>query len=73
MLNLLSILIGAFALMMGVVAFIPLVGWLNWAVIPIAFIGLAVGVVSKRTSGRNLNVVVIIVCALRLMLGGGIF
>ena len=73
MLNLLSILIGAFALMMGVVAFIPLVGWLNWAVIPIAFIGLALGVVSKRTSGRNLNIVVIIVCALRLMLGGGIF
>lgn len=73
MLNIVSIIIGAFALMLGVLAFMPLVGWLNWAVIPIAFIGLAVGVVSKRTSGRNLNVVVIIVCALRLMLGGGIF
>jgi len=73
MLNIVSIIIGAFALMLGVVAFIPLVGWLNWAVIPIAFIGLAIGVMSKRTSGRNLNVVVIIVSALRLMLGGGIF
>ena len=73
MLNIISIIIGAVALLLGVVAFMPLLGWMNWLVIPIAIVGLGVGVVSKRRSGTNLNIAVIIVCALRLMLGGGIF
>jgi hypothetical protein len=72
MLNLLSIVIGLFALVWALIAFLPLIGALNWIIIPIAVLGLAIGVLSSRTSGRNLNLVVIVVATLRLMLGGGI-
>ncbi|NUT00923.1 MAG: hypothetical protein HOP96_08125 [Sphingomonas sp.] len=72
MLNVVSLLIGAVALVCAVVAFVPLLGWLNWIiVIPLALIGAGVGVVSKGTSGRNLNLFVIVVGIVRLMLGGG--
>lgn len=73
MLNIISLLVGVAALFMAAFAFIPLLGWMNWFVIPVAIVGLGVGVVSKRRSGTNLNIAVIIICALRLMLGGGIF
>jgi hypothetical protein len=73
MLNIVSILIGIFALLSAAFAFIPLLGWMNWLVIPIAIVGLGVGLVSGRRSGTNLNIAVIIICVLRLMLGGGIF
>ena len=72
MLNLASLLIGAVALLCALVAFIPLLGWLNWLIIPFAILGLALGVVSRGSSGRNLNLVVIAVGVIRLMMGGGI-
>jgi hypothetical protein len=71
--NLVSLLIGALALILAVPAFFPFLGWLNWAVVPIALIGLGIGVASRKTSGRNLNLVVIVIGVLRLMLGGGFF
>ena len=37
-----------------------------------ALIGAGVGVISKSTAGRNLNLFVIVVGIVRLMLGGGI-
>jgi hypothetical protein len=73
MLNIASLVIGAFALLLAIPAFLPLLGWANWIVIPIAVVGLALGAMSDRTSGRNLNIVVIVVGTLRLMLGGGFF
>lgn len=73
MLNLLSLIVGAVALLLAIPAFIPLFGWLNWFVVPMALIGLGLGVVSRSKSGRNLNLVVIVIAVLRLMLGGGIF
>jgi hypothetical protein len=72
MLNLLSLLVGAVALVLGILAFFPLLGWAYWVIIPIALVGLGLGVVSRRKSGRNLNLVVIVVGVIRLMLGGGI-
>ena len=72
MLNLVSILIGVVTLALGLVAFIPLLGWMNWLVIPIGIVGAAVGALSSSNGGRNLNVILIIIFALRLMLGGGI-
>jgi len=72
MLNLVSIIIGLVSLVFVAIAFLPLLGWANWLVIPLAIIGAAVGALSRRTSGRNLNIFVIIVGILRLMLGGGI-
>jgi len=72
MLNLVSILIGLVTLALGLVAFVPLLGWMNWLVIPIGIVGAAVGALSSSNGGRNLNVILIIIFALRLMLGGGI-
>jgi hypothetical protein len=73
MLNLVSMIIGIVALLLAVVAFLPLLGWANWLIIPLALIGAAVGMASSSNAGRNLNLFVIVVGVLRLMLGGGIF
>lgn len=72
MFNIVSLIIGVVALLCAVVAFIPLLGWLNWLIIPLALIGAGVGVISKSKAGRNLNLFVIVVGVVRLMLGGGI-
>ena len=72
MLNLVSLIIGAVALVCVAIAFIPLLGWANWLIIPLAVIGAGIGAVSNSTSGRNLTLVVILIGAVRLMLGGGI-
>ena len=72
MLNLVSLLIGALAFVLALVAFIPFLGWANWLIIPLAIVGAGVGMISGSTSGRNLNLFVIVVGALRLMLGGGL-
>jgi len=72
MFNLVSLIIGAVALILAVVAFLPLLGWANWLIIPLAIIGAAVGMIATAKSGRNLNLFVILVGIVRLMLGGGI-
>jgi hypothetical protein len=72
MFNLLSLIVGVVALLLAVVGFVPLLGWLNWFIIPIAIIGAGLGVISKSTSGRNLNLFVIVVGIIRLSIGGGI-
>lgn len=72
MLNIVSLIIGAVALVCTAVAFIPLLGWANWLIVPLAVIGAGIGAMSSSTSGRNLNLVVIVIGVLRLMLGGGI-
>jgi hypothetical protein len=72
MLNLVSLLIGLVALLGAVIAFIPLLGWLYWIVIPIAVVGLALGAASSHNAGRNLNLVVVIVGVIRLIIGHGI-
>ena len=72
MFNVVSLIIGAVALLLALIALIPLLGWANWFIIPLAIIGAGVGMVGKGTTGRNLNIFVIVVGVLRLMLGGGI-
>ena len=72
MLNIGSLVIGAIALVLAVFAFIPLLGWANWVIVPFAVVGLALGAMSDKTSGRNLNIVVVVIGVIRLMLGGGI-
>jgi hypothetical protein len=70
--NVLSTIIGIVALIIALVGFIPLLGWLNWFAIPIAVVGLVSGLLSKETSGRNINLVVLALAMIRLALGGGI-
>lgn len=72
MLNLFSILVGLVTLALGLVAFVPLLGWLNWLVLPIGIVGLALGALSSHRGGRNLNAVLLVVFGLRLFVGGGI-
>ena len=67
-----SLIIGLVALICALVAFLPLLGWLNWLIIPLAVVGAALGLISRGTAGRNLNLLVIVVGVVRLMLGGGI-
>jgi hypothetical protein len=73
MFNVASLIVGFVALIGALVAFLPLLGWLNWLIIPVAIVGAGLGVISRGTAGRNLNLLVIVVGAIRLMLGGGIF
>ena len=72
MFNFASLIIGIVALVCAMVAFIPFLGILNWLIIPLAMIGAAVGMISRSTAGRNLNLFVIVIGVVRLMLGGGI-
>lgn len=73
MLNFLSLFVGFIALGLAVFAFLPFLGWANWAIIPLAMVGLGLGVFSSGTAGRNLNLVVIAIGAFRLFMGGGVF
>jgi hypothetical protein len=72
MFNILSLLIGAVALLLAIPAFLPLLGWMNWVVVPLALLGAGIGVISKSKGGRNLNLVVLIIAIGRLILGGGL-
>ena len=73
MLNIVSLVIGAVALLLVIPAFLPLLGIANWFIIPIALLGAGIGIASRKTSGRNLNLFVLVVAIIRLMLGGGLF
>ena len=70
--NIMSVIAGLMALMIALVGFIPLLGWLNWFVIPLAVVGLVLGFLSRKTSGRNINLVVLALAIIRLALGGGL-
>lgn len=72
MFNIVSLGIGGVALILALIAFIPLLGWANWFIIPLAVIGLVFGLMSRGRSGQTLNLVVIVVGVVRLMLGGGL-
>jgi hypothetical protein len=73
MLNILSILIGLVSLIFVIPGIIPLLGALNWLAIPITVVGLVVGMLSSSNTGRNLNIVLLIIAAVRLSMGGGLF
>ena len=70
--NTISVIIGIVALLGALVGFIPFLGLLNWLVIPLAAVGLVVGFLSDRTSGRNINLVVLLLAIFRLTIGFGI-
>jgi hypothetical protein len=74
MLNLLSILIGIVAFLIALVGVIPFpfLPLVNWVALPIAVVGAAIGVVSSRNTGRNLNLLVCLISGVRLFLTGGL-
>ena len=63
------------------IAFIPLLGWLNWLVIPFAVVGLVISIIATANAKqeRGLAIAGIVMCsiailfgAIRLAMGGGI-
>lgn len=70
--NIISKIIGIIALIGMLIGLIPLLGIVNWIVLPLAIIGLIIGIFSRNTGGLILNGIVILVAALRLIVGGGI-
>ncbi|WP_326524878.1 hypothetical protein [Sphingomonas sp.] len=71
MLNILSILTGLVSLIFVIPGVVPFLGWANWLALPIALVGLVLGVLSSKNAGRNLNIVILIFAVVRLSLGGG--
>ncbi len=51
MLNIVSILIGLVALLLAIPSTIPLLGWGNWFVLPIAVLGAGIGMLSRHNQG----------------------
>ena len=72
MFNIVSLIIGLVAMLLTAVAFLPLLGWANWLIIPLAVIGAGIGAVSSAKAGRNLNLIVILIGVVRLSIGGGL-
>jgi len=73
MFNLISLMIGAVAVIPLLLGLLPLLGWVNWIVLPMAAVGLIAGTLSRGNAGRNLNLVILCVAFVRLTLGFGIF
>ncbi|MEE3217045.1 MAG: hypothetical protein VX247_01980 [Pseudomonadota bacterium] len=73
MLNLLYILFGLVSLVIVIPATIPLLGWANWLALPLIVIGVVLGQLSSSDGGRNFCLIVLLIAAVRLTLGGGIF
>jgi len=70
--NVISVLFGLLALPVALVGLVPFFGLANYLAIPIAVVGAVIGMLSGHKSGRNFNIFVLIVAAIRLMLGGGL-
>ena len=80
--GLISVIWGIVALLWMLLAFIPLLGWGNWFMIPFAAIGAIIGAIgysltSPQNRGRAkagiiLNVAAALIGAIRLSLGGGL-
>ncbi|WAC62247.1 hypothetical protein OVA13_12705 [Pseudoxanthomonas sp. SL93] len=80
--GLISLLWGIVAMILMILALIPLLGAANWLVIPFAAVGAiiaAIGILFTRTQHRGrakaglvLNGIVIVVGIIRLSLGGGV-
>jgi hypothetical protein len=72
MLNVLSILVGLLSLLIVIPSQIPLLGWGNWLALPIIAVGIVLGALSSKDTGRNFCLVVLLIAAVRLALGGGV-
>lgn len=68
----LSVLIGLACAVFLIPGLIPLLGWMQWAVLAGCVLGIIFGAFPKRKIGLIINVAVAVVAALRLLLGGGV-
>lgn len=70
MFNVISILIGVVLLVITLVGL--LLGVLNWIGLLIGAVGVLFGALSRNKAGLILNLVLMVIAAFRLFLGGGI-
>ena len=80
--GLISVIWGIVALLWMLLAFIPLLGWGNWFMIPFAVIGAIIGAIGyaltapekrgRAKAGILLNIAAALIGAVRLSMGGGI-
>ncbi|RPF70802.1 hypothetical protein [Aurantiacibacter spongiae] len=73
MLNVLSILTGLLSLIIVIPSQIPFLGIGNWLALPVIAVGIVLGQLSSKRSGRNFNLVILAIAVIRLLLGGGVF
>jgi hypothetical protein len=73
MLNALAYLVGLISLVIVIPAQLPLLGAINWIALPVIVIGVVIGALPSKNGGRNFCLVVLLIAAVRLTLGGGIF
>ncbi|MEM9501446.1 MAG: hypothetical protein AAF941_06320 [Pseudomonadota bacterium] len=71
MLNILAFLTGLISLLIVIPAQIPFLGWANWVALPLIVFGVIIGALSSSNSGRNFCLIILLVAAVRLMIGGG--
>jgi hypothetical protein len=72
MLNILSGFIGLVTLILMIPAVLPLLGALNWILVPMALFGAFIGLMSSKKGGQYFCLIVAAFGALRLFMGGGI-
>lgn len=56
---------------MGLIAFIPLLGWMYWMVIPMGVVALIFSFIGNSKGGKVVSIIVIIIGLIRLSIGGG--
>jgi choline-glycine betaine transporter len=66
MFNLISFLIGLVAIVPLLLTLLPYLWWINWLLLPVPIVGLIIGLISRGSAGRNLNLIVLIIAILRL-------
>ncbi|GMN12717.1 hypothetical protein [Altererythrobacter sp. MTPC7] len=71
--NIIAILLGVLVLPIVILGTIPFLGWANWLALPVLVLGIVAGQLSSSgNAGRNFCIVVGIIAAIRLSIGGGI-
>lgn len=80
--GLISFILSLVALLLTVIAFIPLLGWLNWIFIPITILALVgniiffyidLGLKNLAKAGIIISIVALVIGLIRLSIGNGIF
>jgi len=67
-----GLILGILAALGMLLAFIPLLGWLNWINIPFAIIGLIISAIGNSKGGMVLCGMAVLFGIIRLILGAGI-
>lgn len=77
-----GLVLGVIVMLGMFLAFLPLLGWMNWGIVPVAIIGLVISIIATTTNrehrstaiaGIVLCAIAVFCCSIRLIVGGDIF